>query len=100
MTGGRNEQNNRALLHQFNGGKSHAARWSFMVHGGSPRRRHPDLDAVFLAPEAMMTNPPVQTPVPAHRGTSDYRNFMVRELLIWLVGVPVPIAAIIGFFVL
>lgn len=47
-----------------------------------------------------MTNPPVQTPVPVHRGTSDYRNFMVRELLIWLVGVPVPIAAIIGFFVL
>ncbi|WP_426230267.1 hypothetical protein [Pararhizobium sp. DWP3-4] len=48
----------------------------------------------------MMTNPPVQTPIPAPGGQSDYRNFMVRELLIWLVGVPVPIAAIIGFFVL
>lgn len=47
-----------------------------------------------------MTNPPVQPSIPAHRDTSSYRNFMVRELLIWLVGVPVPIAAIIGVFVL
>ncbi|WP_275782399.1 hypothetical protein [Pararhizobium gei] len=31
---------------------------------------------------------------------SDYRQFMMRELLIWLVGVPVPIAALIGLFVL
>lgn len=30
---------------------------------------------------------------------SEYRQFMIRELLIWLVGVPVPVAAIIGFFV-
>ncbi len=45
-----------------------------------------------------MKNPPVQTP--PHCGPADYRNFMVRELLIWLVGVPVPIAAVIGFFVL
>lgn len=71
-----------------------------MVHGGSPRRRHPDLDAVFLGPGATMTIPPVQTPIPARRDISDYRYFMVRELLIWLVGVPVPIAAVIGFFVL
>jgi hypothetical protein len=69
-----------------------------MVHGCSPYRRHRDLDVVFLAREAKMKNPPVQTP--PHCGPSDYRNFMVRELLIWLVGVPVPIAAIIGFFVL
>lgn len=47
-----------------------------------------------------MTHPRFQTPIRADRETSDYRNFMVRELLIWLVGVPVPIAAIIGFFVL
>lgn len=47
-----------------------------------------------------MTKPPVRSPLPAHRDTSDYRNFMVRELLIWLVGVPVPIAALIGLFVL
>ncbi|WP_455271680.1 hypothetical protein [Rhizobium herbae] len=47
-----------------------------------------------------MANPPVQTAIPTHRDTSDYRYFMVRELLIWLVGVPVPIAAIIGLFVL
>ncbi|MDQ0320240.1 hypothetical protein QO002_002378 [Pararhizobium capsulatum DSM 1112] len=31
---------------------------------------------------------------------SDYRQFMIRELLIWVVGVPVPVAAIIGLFVL
>lgn len=31
---------------------------------------------------------------------SDYRLFMIRELLIWLVGVPVPVAAVIGYFVL
>ncbi len=47
-----------------------------------------------------MTIPPVQTPIPARRDISDYRDFMVRELLVWLVGVPVPIAAVIGFFVL
>ncbi|URK87857.1 hypothetical protein LP421_08925 [Rhizobium sp. RCAM05350] len=47
-----------------------------------------------------MANPPVQTAIPTHRETSDYRHFMVRELLIWLVGVPVLIAAIIGLFVL
>ncbi|HTO30612.1 MAG TPA: hypothetical protein VL202_05480 [Pararhizobium sp.] len=29
-----------------------------------------------------------------------YRQFMIRELLVWLIGVPVPIAAVIGFFVL
>jgi len=45
-----------------------------------------------------MKNFPVQTPPPTR--PSDYRSFMVRELLIWLVGVPVPIATIIGFFVL
>ncbi|WP_158025929.1 hypothetical protein [Pararhizobium arenae] len=32
--------------------------------------------------------------------TPDYRQFMIRELFIWLVGVPVPVAAIIGLFVL
>lgn len=99
-TSERNESGDSALLHRFNGGNSHAARWSSLVHGGPPRRRHPDLDAVFLALETMMTNPPVQPSIPAHRDTSSYRNFMVRELLIWLVGVPVPIAAIIGVFVL
>ena len=31
---------------------------------------------------------------------SDYRSFMMRELAVWLIGVPVPIAALIGFFVL
>ena len=31
---------------------------------------------------------------------SDYHQFMIRELLIWVVGVPIPIAAVIGFFVL
>jgi hypothetical protein len=40
--------------------------------------------------------PPVSNP---DKGSS-YQQFMVRELLIWLVGVPVPIAAVIGFFVL
>ncbi|PYE27269.1 hypothetical protein C8J38_102651 [Rhizobium sp. PP-WC-2G-219] len=30
----------------------------------------------------------------------DYRAFMIRELLVWLVGVPVPIAMVIGVFVL
>jgi hypothetical protein len=29
----------------------------------------------------------------------DYRLFMMRELLVWLVGVPVPIALAIGLFV-
>jgi len=49
-----------------------------------------------------MTIPPVQAAVPLSPEAmqSDYRHFMIRELLIWLVGVPVPIAAIIGFFVL
>jgi len=37
---------------------------------------------------------------PGEALTSDYRQFMIRELLIWLVGVPVPITALIGFFVL
>lgn len=83
---------------RLNGGNSHAACWSLMVPGCSPYRRYRHLDAVFLAREAMMKNPPVQTP--PHCGPADYRNFMVRELLIWLVGVPVPIAAVIGFFVL
>ncbi|WP_426130252.1 hypothetical protein [Pararhizobium sp. PWRC1-1] len=41
--------------------------------------------------------PPVLHP---DKHASDYQQFMVRELLIWLVGVPVPIAAVIGFFVL
>ncbi|WP_156373670.1 MULTISPECIES: hypothetical protein [unclassified Rhizobium] len=38
----------------------------------------------------------------ARMSTADieYRQFMIRELLVWLVGVPVPIAAVIGFFVL
>ncbi|WP_438748645.1 hypothetical protein [Pararhizobium sp. O133] len=31
---------------------------------------------------------------------AQYRQFMIRELLVWLIGVPVPIAAVIGFFVL
>lgn len=35
-----------------------------------------------------------------NRDSSDYQQFMVRELLIWLIGVPVPIAAVIGYFVL
>ncbi|SER44781.1 hypothetical protein [Rhizobium sp. NFR03] len=30
----------------------------------------------------------------------DYSVFMVRELLVWLVGVPVPIAMVIGMLVL
>ncbi|PYE37029.1 hypothetical protein C8J35_101296 [Rhizobium sp. PP-F2F-G38] len=30
----------------------------------------------------------------------DYNAFMIRELLVWLVGVPVPIAMVIGMFVL
>ena len=47
-----------------------------------------------------MTMPTAQTAMPLNRKESDYRRFMMRELLIWLVGVPVPIAAIIGFFVL
>ncbi|WP_158515734.1 hypothetical protein [Pararhizobium polonicum] len=47
-----------------------------------------------------MTVPPVQAAVPSSPEASYYRQMMVRELLIWLVGVPVPIAAIIGFFVL
>ncbi|CZT35250.1 hypothetical protein [Rhizobium sp. 9140] len=36
------------------------------------------------------------------RGTdhNDYSAFMIRELLVWLVGVPVPIAMVIGMFVL
>lgn len=29
-----------------------------------------------------------------------YSAFMIRELLVWLVGVPVPIAMVIGIFVL
>ncbi len=32
--------------------------------------------------------------------SDDYSAFMVRELLVWLVGVPVPIAMVIGMFVL
>jgi hypothetical protein len=32
-------------------------------------------------------------------GEDTYRAFMVRELLVWLVGVPVPIAMVIGLFV-
>lgn len=71
-----------------------------MVDGGSPRRRYPDLVPVFLVPGVTMTIPSSQPPAPAPRDSPDYRNFMVRELLIWLVGVPVPIAAVIGFFVL
>ena len=49
-----------------------------------------------------MTVPPVQAAIPlsSEAMQSDYRHFMMRELLIWLVGVPVPIAAIIGFLVL
>lgn len=30
----------------------------------------------------------------------DYSAFMIRELLVWLVGVPVPIAMVIGVLVL
>ena len=33
-------------------------------------------------------------------GLDDYQAFMLRELLVWLVGVPVPIAMVIGMFVL
>ncbi|MCV9965221.1 hypothetical protein OIU34_25415 [Pararhizobium sp. BT-229] len=44
-----------------------------------------------------MTIPPA--PPRQETAQSEYRQFMLRELLIWLVGVPVPIAAIIGFFV-
>ncbi|WP_156379737.1 MULTISPECIES: hypothetical protein [unclassified Rhizobium] len=29
----------------------------------------------------------------------DYHAFMMRELLVWVVGVPVPIAMVIGLFV-
>jgi hypothetical protein len=78
----------------------HATRWSSLVHGRAPHCRHPDLDAVFLALAPTMTMPTAQTAMPLHRKESDYRRFMMRELLIWLVGVPVPIAAIIGFFAL
>jgi hypothetical protein len=75
----------------------HATRRSSLVHGRSARCRHPDLDALFLEREAFLST----TPVPPHQeaAQSDYRQFMLRELLIWLVGVPVPIAAIIGFIV-
>ncbi|MFP5078479.1 hypothetical protein ACLE20_14320 [Rhizobium sp. YIM 134829] len=31
---------------------------------------------------------------------ASYTSFMVRELAVWLIGVPVPIAALIGYFVL
>jgi hypothetical protein len=96
----RNETRQPRVRAPFNGGNSNAARWSSLVHGCPPHRRHPDLDAVFLVSETIMANPPVQTAIPTHRDTSDYRYFMVRELPIWLVGVPVPIAAIIGLFVL
>ncbi len=37
--------------------------------------------------------------LPDHRDTS-YERFMIRELMVWLIGVPVPIAALIGFLVL
>lgn len=44
------------------------------------------------------------TPSPFENGAeirqSEYRQFMIREVLIWMIGVPVPIAAVIGFFVL
>ncbi len=43
---------------------------------------------------------PMRRPVRNETAPSDYRLFMIRELLIWLVGVPVPVAAIIGLFVL
>lgn len=48
-------------------------------------------------------------PVPSFRSADnhqapanqpDFNQLMMRELLIWLVGVPVPIAAVIGLFVL
>jgi hypothetical protein len=47
-----------------------------------------------------MAVPNIHPSSPVQRETSDYRDFMVRELLIWVIGVPVPIAAVIGFFVL
>lgn len=49
-----------------------------------------------------MSTQSIQTESIARREAeqSDYRQFMMRELLIWLVGVPVPIAALIGLFVL
>jgi hypothetical protein len=47
-----------------------------------------------------MAAPTVHPSLPVQRETSDYRHFMMRELLIWVIGVPVPIAAVIGFFVL
>ncbi|SEK46006.1 hypothetical protein [Xaviernesmea oryzae] len=42
-------------------------------------------------------------PIPNPRreaADTQYRSFMIRELLIWLVGIPVPIAAVIGYLVL
>ncbi|WP_280949708.1 hypothetical protein [Xaviernesmea rhizosphaerae] len=43
---------------------------------------------------------PIPTPRDTARPDTQYRSFMIRELLIWLVGVPVPIAAVIGYLVL
>lgn len=52
--------------------------------------------------ETDMSNTPAQLVIDAQSKSSnaDYRQFMMRELAIWLVGVPVPIAAVIGFFIL
>lgn len=55
----------------------------------------------FSALETAMPTP--SSPISnARMSTADieYRQFMIRELLVWLVGVPVPIATVIGFFVL
>lgn len=35
----------------------------------------------------------------AKSSETEYRHLMLRELAIWLVGVPVPIVAVIGLFV-
>lgn len=43
---------------------------------------------------------PIPTQHAPSRPDTQYRAFMIRELLIWLVGVPVPIAAVIGYIVL
>jgi hypothetical protein len=56
-----------------------------------------------LFQEAGMHDVGTESALPRVRGdtiSSSYTQFMIRELLIWVVGVPVPVAAVIGLFVL
>lgn len=63
--------------------------------------RYPDHERCLSNPEPIVsiTRAEVTQPV-ASSADLQYRQFMIRELLIWLVGIPVPIAAAIGMFVL